>query len=41
LETSFYPLKSGGAVIGSRLALLGIEVTIGIVAERQLTCVAM
>ena len=27
------PLKSGGAVFGSRLALRGIEMTIGIVAE--------
>ena len=35
LETSFYPFKSGGAVIGSRLALLGIKVTIGIVAEHD------
>ena len=33
LETSFYLLKSDGAVIGSRLALLGSEVTIGIVAD--------
>jgi hypothetical protein len=33
LNTSFYPSKGGDAVIGSRLALLGIEVTIGIVAE--------
>jgi len=30
---SFYPLKSGGAVIGGGLALLSIEVTIGVVAE--------
>ena len=28
-----FPLKSGGAVIGGGLALLGIEVTIGVVAE--------
>ena len=33
LETSLYPLKSGGAVVRNRLALLGIEVTIDIVAE--------
>ena len=32
LEANF-PLKSGGAVIGGGLALLGIEVTIGVVAE--------
>ena len=28
-----FPLKSGGAVIGGGLALLGIEVTMGVVAE--------
>ena len=33
LEIRFYLVKSGSAVIDSRLALLGIEVTIGTVAE--------
>ena len=28
-----FPLKSSGVVIGGGLALLGIEVTIGVVAE--------